>query len=133
METLTLEQAYYIGELLAAFMVIVSIFYLAMQVKQSNISTRLDSLQEISLGFNAVYQSLSENRDLADIYQRGIYDFDQLDRLEKMRFIVLLNRVLRIIYEMYYQRQTGVLESKAWRVFLRPFQDAFQTPGFKTY
>ena len=133
METLTLEQAYYIGELIAAIMIIISIFYLAAQVRQSNIATRLRTVQEISLGFTSVYQSVCENEDLADIYQRGIYDFNQLDRLEKMRFVVLLNRVLRIIYEMYYQRQTGVVDDKAWNVFLRLFQDGFQTPGFKIY
>ena len=35
MEPLTLEQAYYIGELIAAFVVIVSVIYLALQVRQN--------------------------------------------------------------------------------------------------
>jgi hypothetical protein len=39
MESLTLEQAYYIGELIAAIVVIMSVVYLALQVNQSNIST----------------------------------------------------------------------------------------------
>ena len=133
MESLTLEQASYLAEIIGVIMVVVSIFYLAMQVKQSNTSTRLDTLQEISSNFILIYQSLSENEDLADIYQRGMHDITQLNRLENMRFIVLLNRIIRIVYEMYYQRQTGVVENKVWNVFMGPFKDAFQMSGFKIY
>ena len=134
MESMTLEQAYYIGELVVAVMVIISIFYLAIQVKQGNVSAQLDTVQKMNLGFNSVYESLSENGELADIYQRGIYDLNQLDRIEKMRFIVLLNRVIRIIWAMYYQRKTvGVMDEKIWNVFQGPFKDAFQMPGFQMY
>ena len=92
METLTLEQMYYIGELLAAVVVIVSVIYLALQVRQNAISTRLNTLAEINAGFKSFYQSIGENRDLADIYMRGLSNFEGLDRLEKMRFKIFIRR-----------------------------------------
>ena len=49
METLTLEQAYYMGELLAAVIVIISIFYLAAQVKHSTRATQLQTTHDMTM------------------------------------------------------------------------------------
>ncbi len=43
MESLTLEQAYYIGELIAAIVVIILSIYLALQIRASNQASMIDS------------------------------------------------------------------------------------------
>jgi hypothetical protein len=133
MESLTLEQAYYIGELVAAFMVIISIFYLGMQVKQNNISTRLDSVQKINSNFSLLWEAISENGEVADIYYRGMNGYGQLENVEKMRFTALLNRIMRVVQGMYYERQQGVVDDILWSSFQAPLNDAFQLQGYLEY
>ena len=46
METLTLEQAYYIGELFGVVAVVTSLIYLAIQLRQNTKSIRLGTLHD---------------------------------------------------------------------------------------
>ena len=133
METLTLEQTYYIGELISAAMVIISIFYLALQVRQNSISTRLESVQKINSNFSLLWEAISENGEVADIYYRGMHGYDKLENLKKMRFTALLNRIMRVVQGMYYERQEGVVDDNLWSGFQAPLKDAFQLRGYHEY
>ena len=64
METLTLEQTYYIGELIAAVMVIISIFYLAMQVKQNGRSLRIQTVHDLSSQFKEAQSAIAHDKEL---------------------------------------------------------------------
>jgi len=86
MESLTLEQVYYLAEIIGVVAVVASIIYLAIQVKQNGRSLRIQTVHDLSSQYSDVQASLAYDQEMVDIYHRGIYNFDQLDNQEQLRF-----------------------------------------------
>ena len=122
-----------IAEVSGTVAVVFSVLYLAVQVKQSRISTSLETVQRVSSGFTDFWKSISDSKELADVYYRGMQDMDKLDEVERVQLIVLLSRVMRVLHDMHYQRQLGVVDDVIWDNFLRPYIDAFQLDGFQKW
>ena len=55
METLTLEQAYYIGELVASFVVLISLVYMAIQLRQNTNAIRLGTAHAVAEEFREMF------------------------------------------------------------------------------
>jgi hypothetical protein len=132
MESLTLEQAYYAGELVAAVIVIISIFYLAAQVKQSTRATRLQTTHDMTTQFVNALGNLSHNEGLSNIYQRGMHDgLSNLNKDEQVRFILLLSSFFRSVDELHYQHAEAVLDEEVWEGMKHNFDLAFQYRGYQ--
>ena len=81
-----LEQLSYIAEITAAILVIVSLVYVGIQVRQNTAALKLSTAQNLSEDFTDIYLALSQNNDTAGIFQRGLQDYDSLESVEKVRF-----------------------------------------------
>jgi hypothetical protein len=79
-----------VGETIGAVAVIATLFYLAVQIRQTNRhveeslrSLRLDSTRSTVESFSR-YRALISQSDLADIYVRGIADYSALSDSERI-------------------------------------------------
>ena len=75
-----------IGEIIGAFAVIVSLVYLAIQVRNQNRETRIASVHEILEGFRTEI-SVFRNAEFAELLKKGGADFDSLSATEKIQFV----------------------------------------------
>ena len=132
MESLTLEQAYYIGELIAAFVVIVSVIYLALQVRQNTQVIITTNTHNISSAINSIMDMITNNGEVADIYRRGSVSYNSLDDTEQIRFRTLALHFFRILKEGFVHMQVGTLSGDSWDSFKKPFIDILQLPGIQT-
>ena len=71
MESLTLEQAYYIGELVAVTVVIVSLIYVGRQIKQNTEAIQVNAAQAFVEAYNTFTADLSTSEENTDIWYRG--------------------------------------------------------------
>ncbi len=55
METLTLEQAYYIAEIIGVLSIVMSLVYVAVQIRQNTVAIRSDTSQSIHDAWGDVY------------------------------------------------------------------------------
>ncbi len=62
METLTLEQMYYIGELVAAFVVLISLVYMAIQLRQNTNAIKLGTAHAVAEEIRACFLLLLQLR-----------------------------------------------------------------------
>jgi len=131
METITLEQVYYIGQTVAVVAIIVSLIYLSLQVKQNTRTTRLETVQAISSEFHGFYDLLVSNRDVADVFHRGMFDFQSLDRTEQLQFTFAITRALRTWHEHYFQWREGAMDDEFWQSWAAILSDAMQYPGYQ--
>ena len=129
MEAMTLEQAPFIAEIAGVLAIVASLVYLALQVRQNTRTTGLESVHAISTEFNNFYDMLASNGELADIYHRGVIDFQGLDTTQQMRFTLALTRVFRTFHEQYFQVREGAMDAEFWRSWEALFSDAVQYPG----
>ncbi len=107
MDTLTLEQAYYIGELVATTFIIVSIVFLSIQVRQNTQTSRLSNMQAYTSSYNAFLDLIAQDEVLADVYQRGLLSVDGLTDVEGIRFVALSQHAFRIFADVYEQNREG--------------------------
>ena len=133
METLTLEQAYFIGELIAAFGVIVSLLYLGRQMKQNTEANQVNAAQVFVDMFNTFTASLGSSDDMADIWYRGTSDYQSLNVQETIRFNALAHQWFRIIESAYQQWKRGAVDKDFWAGLSNCAIDTYSTPGLSTY
>ena len=115
MEAITLEQTANLAEIFGVFAIVISLVYLALQVRQNTRTTRLETMQVISTEFNNFYDVLASNRELADIWHRGTSDFHSLDTTEQLRFTLAVTRAMRTFHEQYFQWREGVMDAEFWQ------------------
>jgi hypothetical protein len=86
-----------IGEFVGAIGVVVSLAYLALQIRQntrqlqhSTDSARLAAVEVTNREFNAVRDPVVRDPEVADLYLRGLRDFESLEARDRLRFGLLL-------------------------------------------
>jgi len=126
-----LDQLANIAEIIAATVVVVSLIYVAIQIKQNTRSTRLETVHAISSGFNSFYDILASNRELTNIWHRGMFSFQGLDETEKLQFTFAMMRVFRFTNEQYFQWREGAVDDDYWQSLSDQFADGTQHPGWQ--
>ena len=71
-----------IGEVLGATAVVVSLLYLAAQMRNGIRQARLEAGRSLSTGISDMSLALAVNGELSDIYVRGSGEFESLDPSE---------------------------------------------------
>jgi hypothetical protein len=118
-----------VGQIVGAAGVIISVIYLAHQVRGNARQMRLASMRTMSDAFNQWLQSLAENAEFGDLYYRGMRDFESIQGPDLPRFSALMDHLFRIYEDMYYQKLEGHLDPRIWRGFEAPMRDIIAYPG----
>jgi hypothetical protein len=105
-----------IAELLGAFAVLISILYLANQIRQSTEVARSTARQGIAEAAMGEASSIIENADLAQLMFREISG-EPLEAYENYRIQLFAFRSLRFYENCHYQYRTGMLEDDEWGAF----------------
>jgi len=122
-----------IGQIVGAFGVIVSVIYLAQQVRSNARQTRLASMRTLSEAFNEWLYGLAGNPQIGDLYYRGMRDFESIQGADLPRFSGLMDHLFRIYEDMYYQNLEGHLDPRVWRGFEAPMRDIIAYPGAQAW
>jgi hypothetical protein len=122
-----------IGEILGAGGVIITLVYLARQVRQNTRATRLATAQSISAAARDWNRPLLLDRELAWTFQVGTEDPTKLDEKEQARFIELCFSLLRMFEDAHYQHQQGALDPDIWKGYEKLYAAYAKAPGFQAY
>ncbi|RLA45254.1 MAG: hypothetical protein DRR06_07735 [Gammaproteobacteria bacterium] len=119
-----------VGEILGAGAVVISLIYLAAQIRIQNKESRMAAMHEISLGFRESLDKFGE-REIADIFVRANKDFDSLTEVETLRLITSAAAFFRSWEEAYIQNEGGRLDSRIWNTINRYYTTIFSAPAFQ--
>ena len=102
------------GEFLGAIAVVVTLAYLATQIRQNTIAQRTNSQHIVSQGFNHVNLLLAQDRELLNLMYRGNQDFFSLSEEETMVYVNYTTPFLRTYEDAYSDYLRGLLEEEYW-------------------
>ena len=122
-----------VGELLGAAGVIVSLLYLAIQIRGDARAKRAETVHEQSEAFRNFLHIIATNREVADIYVRGIRDFGSLHDDELARFSSLLGFLFRVYEENFFQWREGILDDHVWHGLESPVDDILAYSGVSAW
>ena len=97
-----------IGQLVGALAVVISLIYLANEVRSNARATRLAAMRSTLDFLNRFSQQITEHADLAELRDRGFHDFESLEGTDRARFGSYMHSMFRTVEDVYYQHLQGI-------------------------
>jgi hypothetical protein len=103
-----------IGELVGGVAVLVTLIYLALQVRSGNaVSQDNASHAWVQLNFDLAGQ-VAVDRELAEFWVKGGTQFDQLDSVDQQRIVFYEWRAIEGWHHAFHQWKRGILREPHW-------------------
>ena len=118
-----------IAELLGALGVIVSLIYLAAQIRQNTRSACSASFQVAAAEAGQIYRVIAENSEAARVFRIGMQEPTRLDSDEMVRFVSLLASMFRGYENMFVQYQNRKVDEASWAAWRTSMVTALESPG----
>lgn len=123
-----------IGEIVGALGVILSVLYLAIQIRKDARARVAETSHSVAARAGAVQQILSENRELAAAWRKGLRgDTESLDEADVTQFEAFLSVITRSYDDAFYQYREGLIEERVWLAWARSIPDVVRSPGYAAW
>ncbi len=122
-----------IGELVGALAVVLTLFYLARQIRQSNSQRRRSEIIATFQQFSVPRMAIAQNEGLADLFVRGSNSYDDLNPIEKLRFENLMSERFWVFHSIWDGVQSDAFESYFWDATAGQIVILLKQPGITTW
>jgi hypothetical protein len=122
-----------IGQLVGALAVVISLIYLAREVRSNAHATRLAMRRSMLDAFQRVTQQIALHADLAELRNRGLQDFESLDGTDRARFSSYMHGIFRTVEDAYYQHLERHLDTRVWRGVEASMREINAMPGVQAW
>ena len=121
-----------VGEILAAILVVVSLVYVALQIRQNTHALQVTAAQSYVSMYNTITSEISRP-DMAAVWHQGLEDFASLDAADLVRFSALAGQMMRVMESAYLQWRQGAVEDQLWHASETALQDTMAMAGFQQW
>jgi hypothetical protein len=122
-----------IGDFLGGIGVVVTLLYLAAQIRQNTLSSRTESYQAAVTSISDWSLNVWVSPDSARVIHAGLFDMDTLGPTERARFSALMSAQFRNYENVHYQYVSGVIARSLWLGFERRIAGMLSLPGVQTW
>lgn len=122
-----------LAELLGAVAVVVSLLYVATQVRESTRQARRDATRDLATRISDISLAVASSPELGNLLVRGGADPSQLTKGDQARYRGLMNALFRSLEQQYLFRKEGALDDESWRAVEHIIRDFAALPGTQTY
>jgi len=129
MESLTLEQAYYVGELVGVVVVVVTLVFLTIQVRQNTQEMKTQGLTAAIRVFLGNYEQATGTGVNAEIFRKGLNDFEGLSLNEQAVFNSLMHPMFTGNNTAWSLYKVGQLPESEYSAMRDLFISMLITPG----
>ena len=119
------------GQLIAALGVVVSLVYLAAQIRQNTRSVRMAAHHGISNEFNQTNLTMVQDPQLLDLVSRGADDPQSLSDAERARFFGIMLALFRTYEELFVLSENGLVGPELWYARKRSMKAWLARPGVR--
>ena len=126
-----------LGDFLGGIGVVITLLYLAIQVRQNTRQMRMDAaaarttaLEDTTLGINRWIEGITSDKDLADVWRRGLENPGQLDDADLVRFQYMSVQLL-LTWQIAFRRTRHLDDNELWdynRLLIKMYM---RSPGFQ--
>ena len=130
---MTLQDWGSIGELVGGVSVIVTLVYLAIQIREYRVGLSSATFHATLQGFNQINLLLGEKPELAEIIERGVKEPDALSASEQSQYVWIQRSYVNIYENLFQQYQRGACPKAFWEKFARELKQTLDAPGGKRF
>ncbi len=122
-----------IGDFIGGIAVLITLVYLALQIRQNTRSTRTQSWQAAVASVSDWSREVGRDPESMRILQSGSADFDSLSDLEQAQFNLLMTSLLRNCENIHYQYINGAIEESTWSGWAERTISVLDPPGARAW
>ncbi len=104
-----------LGEFIGGLGVIVSVVYLAIQIRGNTSSVRSENYARSLERMASMQELLARDRDFTKIFNRGIVDPNGLSVTERVQFVWVITELFGNLEFMCFQAQEGTIPRELWQ------------------
>ena len=130
---MSLEQLANIAEVIGVVVVVLTMIFLTLQMRQNTKTLRSAAAQNAHEMAEAMYSPVIADADLADLILRGMRDPATLSEVETARFTAFWQNAFFTTQNWFYHQKAGVLDEGIWRGWSNIVTDVYQTPGVRRF
>ncbi|MEQ1854993.1 MAG: hypothetical protein ABL963_00905 [Longimicrobiales bacterium] len=120
-----------LAELTGAIAVVISVLYLAWQVRGQVQETRLTAIHEVSVGFREGIAATFMDRQLAELFVKAKDGAEGLPEADRLQFVAFIQRNYRVWEDAFYQHRQGRLDDPHWHSMDRQYSSFLSWPGVR--
>jgi hypothetical protein len=122
-----------IGEVLGALGVIITLAYLAIQIRQNTRSQRVDSYARSLDRVTSLQARMSDNPKLGAILLKGVLDSNALSRQERVQFTWAFYEMFSGFEFIFHQAESGTLPKDVWNRWAETLFWWLSFPGVRAW
>ena len=103
-----------IGEIVGAVAVILTLGFLALQIRQNSRTVKATAAQSVLQSLSEALRAAAESRVLTRVMMQGLTDFDKLDETDEWQFFLWLFAWFRLVEQAYQHYAMGNIEEGTW-------------------
>jgi hypothetical protein len=120
-----------VGEIFGAVGVIITLIYLAIQIRESTRTARLAATRELFAVSQVAVSSISANEVITEVWLIGLRDRDRLNYRDRFRFNQICYRMIAAFEQQYLHLQENSINAKYFGSQIRSFEGLLAYRGFR--
>ena len=121
------------GEVLGSIAVVITLVYLAVQIRQNTQSNRTAAIQTMAGQDSTWLSTIAQDSELADIVSRGWRDFSALSEVERARFLAIMSQLCRQYDSQLHLWRDGAIPDPLWAASERTLVLCLSQPGAREW
>jgi hypothetical protein len=130
---MTLEEIYYISQIVAVVGIFASLVFVGLQIRQNTRATRAASHNAVSDSLNEINRMFAENADLTKIWLAGMADRKSLTEEERWRFDSTARAYMHVCETMFIQAGLGAGDKSVLHAEEEGIRQVFASPGVRAW
>jgi hypothetical protein len=130
---MTLQDWSDLAQVIGAFAVVISLFYVGFRIKRNTTAVRSATAQAIHSNYGDWYMNLMGDAELNRIAIKGLKDYASLDDIEKARFIETMMAFVSFSQNAFYQWREKALSPWLWGGWELLVMNLLSAPGGKGF
>jgi hypothetical protein len=125
----SLEDLGNIGDFIGGVAVVVSLMYLAFQIRRNTLYIQASTIQSATEAATEIMELMARDPDVLRLFQAGTHDFEALSEFDRYRFGTVMGTLLYRFENLVTQTQRGLLPHDSWEGILNRLKGTFALPG----
>ena len=122
-----------IGEIVGALVVVITLGYLAIQIRQNTKAVQASALDSSIQAASAIRSHILNSEEVAEIYRLGSLNPTELSETQIVRYRNLMTNIMWSIWNLYAQSMNAGLPMGMWENQSTLIKRVLDNPGGKWY
>jgi hypothetical protein len=122
-----------LGQIIGALAVVVSLIYVALQIRQNTNAVRAATAQSVHEHFASWYHLLASDESLSQVVIDGLKDYGSLSEKDKARFVATFMAYLSYSQNAFLKWRQGMLAPSLWLGWEQIIMNFAGAPGGRAF